>query len=108
VNLPKRTLQRDLKELVKKDQAFSALANLADMAGQVSVTVKAENPAGFDKSKLNNGVLEPLRDTEGLRSFIEKAVNNAPFGLLITQGESPGVVDPRVVALPLSSLMLLR
>jgi predicted AAA+ superfamily ATPase len=52
--------------------------------------------------------IDPMRDTEGLRSFVEKAVNNAPFGLLITQGDSPGVVDPRIVALPLSSLMLLR
>lgn len=43
-------------------QAFSALGNLADMAGQVTVTVKAEKPDGFDKSKLNNGVLEPLRE----------------------------------------------
>jgi predicted AAA+ superfamily ATPase len=52
--------------------------------------------------------IDPMRDTEGLRSFVEKAANNAPFGLLITQDDSPGVVDPRVVALPLSSLMLLR
>jgi predicted AAA+ superfamily ATPase len=52
--------------------------------------------------------IDPMRDTEGLRSFVEKAANNAPFGLLITQGDSPGVVDPRMVALPLSSLMLLR
>jgi hypothetical protein len=52
--------------------------------------------------------LDPMRDTEGLRSFIEKAVNNAPFGLLITQDDSPGIFDPRIVALPLASLMLLR
>jgi predicted AAA+ superfamily ATPase len=52
--------------------------------------------------------IDPLRDTEGLRSFIEKAANNAPFGLLITQSEAPEVVDPRVIALPLSSFMLLR
>jgi predicted AAA+ superfamily ATPase len=52
--------------------------------------------------------IDPLRDTEGLRSFIEKAVNNAPFGLLVTQDGSPGVVDPRIIELPLSSLMLLR
>ncbi|MGA2661618.1 MAG: AAA family ATPase [Verrucomicrobiota bacterium] len=52
--------------------------------------------------------LDPMRDTEGLRSFIEKAINNAPFGLLITQDDSPGIFDPRIVALPLSSLMLLR
>lgn len=52
--------------------------------------------------------IDPLRDTEGLRSFIEKAVNNAPFGILITQDDSPEVVDPRLISLPLSSLMLLR
>jgi predicted AAA+ superfamily ATPase len=52
--------------------------------------------------------IDPLGDTEGLRSFVEKAVNNAPFGLLVTQESSPGVVDPRIVALPRSSLMLLR
>jgi hypothetical protein len=52
--------------------------------------------------------VDAMRDTEGLRSFIEKAVNNAPFGLLITQDDSPQIPDPRIVALPLSSLMLLR
>ena len=52
--------------------------------------------------------IDPLRDTEGLRSFIEKTVNNAPFGLLITQHAAAGVVDPRIITLPLSSLMLLR
>jgi predicted AAA+ superfamily ATPase len=52
--------------------------------------------------------IEPLRDTEGLRTFIEKAVNNAPFGLMITQGPAPNVEDPRIIALPLSSLLLLR
>ena len=40
------------------------MANLAEMAGQVTVTVKAEKPDGFDKSKLNNGVLEPLREAD--------------------------------------------
>jgi predicted AAA+ superfamily ATPase len=52
--------------------------------------------------------LDPLRDTEGLRTFIEKAVNNAPFGVLVTQTDTVEVPDPRIVALPLSSLMLLR
>jgi len=46
----------------KLDTACQAMANLADMASQVTVTVKAQNPNGFDKSKLQNGVLEPLRD----------------------------------------------
>ncbi len=34
------------------------------MAGKVTVTIHAESPAGFDKSKLNNGVLEPLREAD--------------------------------------------
>jgi hypothetical protein len=41
--------------------AWNAIANLADLAGKVSVTVRADSAAGFDKGKLQNGVLEPLR-----------------------------------------------
>ncbi len=52
--------------------------------------------------------IDPLRDTEALRTFIEKAVNNSPFGLLITQLDETGVKDPRIVAMPLSTFMLLR
>jgi len=52
--------------------------------------------------------IDPLRDTEALRTFLEKAANNAPFGLLITQTDVDAVVDPRIVALPLSTVMLLR
>jgi predicted AAA+ superfamily ATPase len=52
--------------------------------------------------------IDPLRDTEALRTFIEKAVNNAPFGLLITQLDETAVRDPRIVAMPLSTFMLLR
>jgi len=44
--------------------AWNAMANLADMAGKVQVTVDAESPDGFDKSKLQNGVLEPLREAD--------------------------------------------
>ncbi len=44
--------------------AWNALANLADLAGVVTVTVKAESDTGFDKSKLTNGVLEPLREAD--------------------------------------------
>lgn len=40
------------------------MANLAEMAGQVTVTIKAESESGFDKSKLDNGVLEPLREAD--------------------------------------------
>lgn len=44
--------------------AWNAMANLADMAGKVNVTIHAESPAGFDKGKLNNGVIEPLREAD--------------------------------------------
>jgi len=52
--------------------------------------------------------IDPLRDTEGLRTFLEKSVNNAPFGILVTLTDNDEVVDPRIVTLPLSSLMLLQ
>jgi hypothetical protein len=44
--------------------AWNAIANLADLAGKVEVSLRAESEKGFDKSKLNNGVLEPLREIE--------------------------------------------
>ena len=44
--------------------AWNAIANLADMAGKVKVTLRAESDQGFDKSKLQNGVLEPLREAD--------------------------------------------
>jgi predicted AAA+ superfamily ATPase len=47
-------------------------------------------------------------DTLGLRAFVEKAVYRAPFGVLVTQGDEPGSDDPRIVSLPLSSLLLMR
>jgi len=50
-----------------RDQLFSAwnaIANLADLAGKVNVTVRADSAQGFDKSKLQNGVLEPLRESD--------------------------------------------
>lgn len=47
-------------------------------------------------------------DTRGLRAFIEKSVYNAPFGVLITQGDEHASDDPRIVSLPLSSLLLMR
>lgn len=44
--------------------AWNAMANLADLAGKVQVTVEAESSDGFDKGKLQNGVLEPLREAD--------------------------------------------
>ena len=48
------------------------------------------------------------RDSLGLRSFIEKAHYNAPFGVLVTMLDEPGTDDPRILSLPLASLLLLR
>jgi hypothetical protein len=42
--------------------AWQALANLADLCGKLTVSVKGEAPQNIDKSKLENGVYEPLRE----------------------------------------------
>lgn len=47
-------------------------------------------------------------DSRGLRAFIEKSHYNAPFGLLVTLDDAAGSEDPRIVSLPLSSLLLMR
>ena len=47
-------------------------------------------------------------DTRGLRAFIERSHYNAPFGLLVTLGDEAASDDPRIVSLPLPSLLLLR
>lgn len=44
--------------------AWNAVANLADLAGKVSIKVTAESENGFDRAKLQNGVLEPLREAD--------------------------------------------
>ncbi len=51
--------------------------------------------------------IDPLRDSEGIRSFLETAANNAPFGVLVSQ-TAIEMDDPRIVNVPLSSLLLLR
>lgn len=66
---PKPALQTEVDVSFAADRnqlftAWNAIANLADMAGKVNVTIHAESEAGFDKSKLNNGVLEPLREAD--------------------------------------------
>ena len=48
------------------------------------------------------------RDTYGLRAFIEKAHYNAPFGILVTLCDESGTDDPRIISIPLSTLLLLR
>jgi hypothetical protein len=44
--------------------AWNAIANLADLAGNVNVTIRAMSENGFDKAKLQNGVMEPLREAD--------------------------------------------
>lgn len=44
------------------------------------------------------------RDLLGLRSFIDKAANNAAFGVLVTQ-TAMQVDDPRIVCLPLPTIL---
>jgi predicted AAA+ superfamily ATPase len=52
--------------------------------------------------------IDPLQDTEGLRTFIECAADRAPFGLLITQLDSSQVDGPRIVCVALSKVLLMR
>jgi predicted AAA+ superfamily ATPase len=52
--------------------------------------------------------IDPLRDTVGLRTFLEKRVYNAPFGILVTQSDDTTVADPRIVTLSLSSFLWMR
>lgn len=47
-------------------------------------------------------------DTRGLRAFLEKSVYNAPFGILVTLLDEVASDDPRIVSLPLSTLLLMR
>jgi hypothetical protein len=63
------TVQRKVEVSFSADRnllfaAWNAIANLADLAGKVSVTVRADSAQGFDRSKLQNGVLEPLRESD--------------------------------------------
>lgn len=52
--------------------------------------------------------LRPDADAAGLRDFMSQPLNRAPFGILITREDAPRDPAPDIVALPLSSLMLLR
>jgi hypothetical protein len=44
--------------------AWQAIANLADMAGKVEVSVSATSEEGFDRNKLRNAVIEPLQEAD--------------------------------------------
>jgi predicted AAA+ superfamily ATPase len=50
--------------------------------------------------------VEALVDTEGLRTFLEKSVNRAEFGILVTPVDIE-IADPRIVAISLPKLLSL-
>ncbi len=52
--------------------------------------------------------IDPQEDTRGLRSFVEKTVYNASFGVLVTMLDDVKVPDPRIEVVPLPSLLLMR
>lgn len=52
--------------------------------------------------------IDSRADTAGLRSMLDRPMNNAPFGILVTREDEAFVDDPRIVAMPLSTLMMLR
>lgn len=52
--------------------------------------------------------IDPAKDTEGLRAFLDKSVYRAPLGLLVTLDDGVEVADPRIVPISLSALLWLR
>ena len=44
--------------------AWNAVVNLADLAGKVTINLKAQKADGLDKTKLQNGVLDPSREAD--------------------------------------------
>lgn len=51
--------------------------------------------------------IDPMRHTGGLRSFIAKSANLAPFRLLIIQSNTPPRDAPGILNIPLATFMLL-
>ena len=52
--------------------------------------------------------IEEKRDAAGLREFLEKSRGRAHFGVLVTRDDQFEPKDPHIIALPLSSLLLMR
>ena len=47
-------------------------------------------------------------DIQGLVQFLDRPENEASVGVLVTRDDPPAIADPRIVALPLSSVLMLR
>ncbi|MBN2208889.1 MAG: DUF4143 domain-containing protein [Candidatus Coatesbacteria bacterium] len=52
--------------------------------------------------------IDAQRDIHALRCFLGSPLYNAPFGILVTMLDGVEIPDPRIVALPLSSLLLVK
>lgn len=61
---PQRSVEINFSADRNQFSAWNAIANLADLAGKVNVTVRADSAEGFDRNKLQNGVLEALRESD--------------------------------------------
>jgi predicted AAA+ superfamily ATPase len=125
-----------LEELVPLDpEALTRLPHLHDLAGRIAESAAGyflASVAHLDVKHFPERAAEPEvdfvltigeqripvevkyrahvdhADTRGLRSFMERAHYNAPFGVLVTMNDAPGTGDPRIVSVPLSTLLLLR
>ncbi len=119
----------DPDELARKPELTTMAGHLAESTfGSVAATIHGLDIAHFPERGTDREVdfvltigaqrvpvevkyqrrIDALRDTLGIRSFLEKTVNNATFGILITQDDTAMVDDPRIVSMPLSTFMLLR
>lgn len=50
--------------------------------------------------------IDPVRDTKGPSRFIEKKVNRAPLGVIVTRSDSEVRLPNKIAAIPLKSLLL--
>ena len=125
-----------LQEVVPLDpEGLAVSPHLADLAGRIAESVVGyffRSIIGLDVAHFPERDAEPevefvltvgeqripievkyrrrisYNDTAGLRSFLEKVHYHAPFGVLVTMLDEPATDDPRIVSIPLSSLLLMR
>lgn len=125
-----------LQEQVPLDpETLAAQPHLADLAGRIAESAAGyffRSIVGLDVAHFPERAAEPEvdfvltvgeqripvevkyrrridhEDTRGLRSMLERSVYRAPFGILVVQTDDVPADDPRIVTLPLSSLLLMR
>jgi predicted AAA+ superfamily ATPase len=125
-----------LQEIVPlAPEALQALPHLADLAGHLAESAAGyflRSIVGLEVAHFPERATEPEvdfvltigeqripveikyrrriehRDTTGIRSFMEKAHYHAPFGILVTELDEPATEDPRIVSMPLSTLLFMR